>query len=64
MRWTDTAEIAIALVEKHPDVDPLSLRFTEMHAMICALEEFDDDPNKSNEPILEAILTAWMEECD
>ena len=62
MRWTDTLQIAEALYDAHPDVNPLKLRFTELHAMVIALEEFDDDPEKSNEAILEAILQAWLDE--
>lgn len=64
MRWTDTAEIAIALAEAHPDLKPLEVRFTDMHRMVCELEGFEDDPEASNERILEAILTAWLEEAD
>lgn len=64
MRWTDTLDIAIALADAHPDVDPLKLRFTQMHAMICELEDFADDPEASNERLLEAILAAWLEELD
>ncbi len=62
MRWTDAREIAENLYDEHPDVDPLKLRFTELHAMVMALEDFDDDPEKSNEAILEAILQAWLDE--
>ena len=62
MRWTDTLQIAEALYDAHPDVNPLKLRFTELHAMVIALEDFDDDPDKSNEAILEAILQAWLDE--
>lgn len=62
MRWTDTLQIAEALYDSHPDVNPLKLRFTELHAMVIALEDFDDDPEKSNEAILEAILQAWLDE--
>ena len=62
MRWTDTLQIAEALYDAHPDVNPLKLRFTELHAMVIALEDFDDDPEKSNEAILEAILQAWLDE--
>lgn len=62
MRWTDTLQIAEALYDGHPDVNPLKLRFTELHAMVIALEGFDDDPEKSNEAILEAILQAWLDE--
>lgn len=62
MRWTDTLQIAEALYDAHPDVNPLKLRFTELHAMVIALEDFDDDPEKSNEAILEAIVQAWLDE--
>ena len=62
MRWTDTLQIAEALYDAPPDVNPLKLRFTELHAMVIALEDFDDDPEKSNEAILEAILQAWLDE--
>lgn len=62
MRWTDAREIAENLYDEHPDVDPLKLRFTELYAMVMALEDFDDDPEKSNEAILEAILQAWLDE--
>lgn len=62
MRWKDTQQIAETLYDLHPELDPLKLRFTELHAMIIALEEFDDDPEKSNETILEAILQAWLDE--
>ena len=62
MRWTDIQEIAEELYDAHPDLDPLKLRFTELHAMIIALDGFEDDPEKSNEAILEAILQAWLDE--
>jgi FeS assembly protein IscX len=62
MKWTETFEIAIALEEKYPDVDNLNLRFTDLHKWVTGLEEFDDDPNKSNEKILEAIQMAWIDE--
>lgn len=62
MRWTDTQQIAEALYDEHPDVNPLKLRFTELHAMVLKLDGFDDDPEKSNEAILEAILQAWLDE--
>ena len=64
MKWTDALEIAIALAEKHPDINPQYIRFTDLHKWVCALEEFDDDPERSNERILEAIQMAWMEEAD
>lgn len=62
MRWTDTQQIAEALYDEHTDVNPLELRFTELHAMVLELDGFDDDPEKSNEAILEAILQAWLDE--
>jgi FeS assembly protein IscX len=64
MKWTDTREIAIALVEAHPDVDPLKLRFTDLHAWVCALPGFSDAPERSGEKILEAIQMAWIDEAD
>ncbi len=60
--WTDSLEIAIQLSEKYPDVDPLSVRFTDLHQWVCDLAEFADDPKKSGEKILEAIQMAWIEE--
>ncbi len=62
MKWTDTLEIAIALADKHPDVDPKSIRFTDLHRWVRELEGFADDPNRSNEKILEAIQMAWIDE--
>jgi len=64
MKWTDTLEIAIALDEAHPDVDPKYVRFTDLHGWVCELDGFDDDPNHSNEKILEAIQMNWIEERD
>ncbi len=62
MKWTDTLEIAIQLSEYHADVDPKTIRFTDLHRWVLALPEFDDDPNRSNEKILEAIQMHWIEE--
>jgi FeS assembly protein IscX len=62
MKWTDAEDIAIALAEKFPSLDPLTVRFTDMRDKILALDEFDDDPKSSNEPKLEAIQMAWYEE--
>lgn len=64
MKWTDTLDIAIALDEAHPDVDPQWVRFTDLHAWVCVLPEFADDPEDSNEKILEAIQMAWIDERD
>jgi FeS assembly protein IscX len=62
MKWTDTREIAEALFDKFPDVDPITLRFTDLHSKVCALEGFADDPKRSNEKILESIQMIWLEE--
>jgi FeS assembly protein IscX len=62
LRWTDTRDIAIALEEAHPDVDNVNLRFTDLHRWVTELADFEDDPNRSNEKILEAIQAAWIEE--
>jgi len=64
LKWTDSLDIAIALDEAHPDVDPQWIRFTDLHEWICKLEEFDDEPEKSGEKILEAIQLAWIDEKD
>lgn len=62
LKWTDAEDIAIALSEKLPDTDPLTVRFTDLHRWVCELEDFDDDPNESSEGRLEAIQMAWLEE--
>ena len=64
MKWTDTQEIAIALYEKFPDLDPTTLRFTDLHKWVMELEGFADDPNRSGEKILEAIQAAWIDEAE
>lgn len=64
LSWTDTLDIAIELDEAHPNVDPQLVRFTDLHAWVCALDGFEDDPDRSNEKILEAIQMAWIEERD
>jgi FeS assembly protein IscX len=62
MKWSDAEDIGIALAEKFPDVDPLTIRFTDLRERVLALDDFDDDPKASNEPKLEAIQMAWHEE--
>jgi len=64
LKWTDSQDIAIALSELHNDVDPRYLRFTDLHSWVCALEDFEDDPEHSNEKILEAIQMLWIDEID
>jgi FeS assembly protein IscX len=64
MKWTDIQDIAIALSERHPDVDPKTIRFTDLFAWAQELDGFDDDPKRCGEKILEAIQAAWMEEAE
>lgn len=62
MTWDQVDNIALSLFEKHPDVDPLTVRFTDLHKWITELPDFGDDPNKSTEGKLEAIQMAWYDE--
>jgi len=62
LTWTSTEDIAIALADAHPDVDPLTVRFTDLHKWVMALDGFSDDAKNSNEKKLEAIQMAWNEE--
>ena len=62
MKWTDTLDIAIALSEKHPEIDPLAVRFTDLFKWVQELDGFDDDPGRCGEKILEAIQMAWIDE--
>jgi len=62
LKWTDSLDIAIDLSEKYPDTDPRYIRFTDLHKWIIELENFDDNPDNSNEKILEAIQMNWIEE--
>jgi FeS assembly protein IscX len=62
MKWTDTQDIAIALADAHPDVDPKTVRFTDLFKWVQALDGFDDDPNRCGEKILEAIQMTWIDE--
>ena len=64
LKWSDTIDIAILLEEKHSDKDNVNLRFTDLHKWILELEDFEDDPEASNEKILEAIQMAWIDERD
>ncbi len=64
MKWTDTYQIAAALYDAHPDVDPNALRFTQLRDWVMALPDFSDDPAHCGEKILEAIQMAWIEEAD
>jgi FeS assembly protein IscX len=60
--WRDAEDIGIALAEKFPETDPLTVRFTDLHRFVTELPEFGDDPRASNEKLLEAIQMAWLEE--
>lgn len=60
--WSDARPIGEALYEQHPDVDPLSVRYTDLHRWVCELEEFGGEPEASNERVLEAIQMVWYEE--
>jgi len=62
MKWTDTQTIAIALWEKFPATDPITVRFTDLHRWVTELDGFEDDPKRSNEKVLEAIQMAWLDE--
>ncbi len=62
MQWSDIHEIASALHDKHADIDPLSVRFTDLHNWVVNLEDFDDDHKRGGEKVLEAIQMAWIEE--
>lgn len=64
LRWTDVQEIAVELADKHPDVDPKTVRFTDLHNWVLELDGFDDDPRRSGEKILEAIQQAWIGEAE
>ncbi len=62
MKWTDTLDIAIELLDTYPEVDPRTINFVDLHRMVLELDGFDDDPNRSGEKILEAIQMAWIDE--
>jgi len=62
MKWTDSLDIAIELAEAHPEIDPRSIRFTDLHRWVMELPDFDDNPEHSGEKILEAIQMAWIDE--
>ena len=64
LRWIDSLDIALELIEKHPDVDPNLLHFTQLMQWILALEAFDDDPKHCGEKVLEAVQLAWIDEMD
>ena len=64
LSWSDVHEIGFQLSEAHPDVSPLSVRFTDLHRWVTELDGFEDDPGKSTEGVLEAIQMAWLDESE
>lgn len=62
MKWVDSQRIAEELLEAHPDVDPATVRFTQLRDWVMALPDFDDEPERCGERILEAIQQAWIDE--
>ncbi len=62
LSWEDYEEIGLLLFERFPDLDPLGVRFTDLHKWVCELEKFDDDARASSEGKLERIQMAWLEE--
>ncbi len=64
LKWTDSLDIALELIDEHPDVDPTQIRFTDLMDWVMELDDFDDDPKHCGEKILEAIQMAWIEEMD
>ena len=64
MKWTDTYEIVDSLIDEFPTLDPKTLLFTDLMNMVISLEDFDDDPDRCGERILEAIQALWIEEKD
>ena len=64
MKWTDIAEIGMALADAHPDQDPKRVNFVDLYEWVMALPGFDDDPKRCGEKILEAIQMAWIDECE
>jgi len=64
MKWTDVRDIAIALSEKHSDIDPKTIRFVDLHNLVVDLDGFDDDHQRGGEKVLEAIQATWMDEAE
>jgi len=64
MKWTDVNDIAIELAEAHPEVDPKSVRFVDLHNWVVDLPGFDDDHARGGERVLEAIQQAWIDEAE
>lgn len=64
MKWTDISRIAVELAEAHPEIDPKTVRFIDLHNWVVELEDFDDDHSRGGEKVLEAIQMAWIDETE
>jgi FeS assembly protein IscX len=64
MKWIDVLEIAIALTEKYPEVDPKTVRFVDLHNYVVGLDGFEDDHKHGGEKVLEAIQATWIDEAE
>lgn len=64
LHWTDTLEIALELIDSHPEIDPRYVNFVDLRRWVMALPDFNDDPNRCGEKILEAIQMAWIDEVE
>lgn len=64
MKWIDVREIAQELAEKHPEIDPLTVRFVDLHNLVLSLDGFDDDHGHGGEKVLEAIQAIWIDEAE
>ncbi|MGB0360596.1 MAG: Fe-S cluster assembly protein IscX, partial [Endozoicomonas sp.] len=64
LMWADVYDIAIELYEAHPEVDPKFVNFVDLRNWVLILDDFDDDPDRCGEKVLEAIQMAWMEEIE
>jgi FeS assembly protein IscX len=62
LKWVDTLDIAIELYDKHPDIDPQWISFVDLRSLVMSLGDFDDDPDRCNEKILESIQYNWIKE--
>ena len=62
LKWIDSLDVALALIDKYPHQDPQQIRFTDLRDWVLALDEFNDDPKHCSERILEAIQLCWIEE--
>ena len=64
MKWTDVQQIAEELYDQHPDIDPRTIRFTDLHNYVVGLDDFDDEHNRGGEKVLEAIQAGWIAEAE